>query len=40
MESAIEISEVKFEELIHEKTNENTSSSSEHKEDTNNLDPK
>ena len=40
MESALKISEVKFEELIHEETNENIPSSSEHKEDTNSLDPK
>ena len=40
MESALKISEVKFEELIHEESNENIPSSSEHKEDTNSLDPK
>ena len=40
MESALKISEVKFEELIHDEANENIPSSSEQKEDTNSLDPK
>ena len=40
MESALKISEVKFEEIIHEETNENIPSSSEQKEDANSLDPK
>ena len=40
MESALKISDVKFEELIYEEANENIPSSSEHKEDTNSLDPK
>ena len=40
MESALKISEVKFEELIHDEANENIPSSSEQKEDANSLDPK